>query len=196
MRSAGWACRRVNERVSEKEGGVTKWLNVGIAAVLVWCAAGDLYACGDKFLVPSRGMRFELTPSTRQHAAVLLYVTPDSALKTTLARLSVEAALRRAGYRPVLANDPSELDRLLREKKWDVVLLELTATADATLSRGGPMPAVIAVASKSNPVTAGAKTPYTAVLKSPSRSQAFVDAFDVAIATELAGRPRATQKTQ
>jgi hypothetical protein len=175
---------------------VPKWLNVGIAAVLVCGAAADLYACGDKFLVPSRGMRFELTPSTRQRAAVLLYVTPDSALKTTFARLSVEAALRRAGYRPVLANDSSELDRLLHEQKWDVVLLELTATADATLSRGGQLPAVIAVASRSNPVTSGAKAQYTAVLKSPSRSQAFVDAFDVAIATQIAAHPRTVPKAQ
>jgi hypothetical protein len=166
-----------------------------VTVVLAWCAVADLSACGDKFLVPSRGMRFELTPTARQRAAVLLYVRPASSLEGTLSRLGVDATLRRAGYRPVLATDPSELDRLLHEKSWDVVLLELGAGADANLPWVAPPPAVIAVASKSNPPTDVAKKQCSAVLKSPSRSQAFVDAFDVVIATELAARARVAPKT-
>jgi hypothetical protein len=169
-------------------------MGVVLTLVLAWCTAADLTACGDKFLVPSRGMRFELTPAVRQRATVLLYVPAGSALEGTMSRLDVEAALRRAGYRPVIAGDPSQLDRLLHEKTWDLVLLELPAPTDTNAPAGAHPPAVIAVASKANPVPGSAKKELAGVLKSPSRSQTFVDAFDVAIATQLAARLRGTPK--
>jgi hypothetical protein len=175
---------------------VAKWMIVVLTAVLAWSTAADLSACGDKFLVPSRGMRFELTPAVRQRATVLLYVPAGSSLEGTISRLDVEAALRRAGYRPVIAGDPSELDRLLHEKAWDLVLLELPARSDADVPPGARPPAVIAVASKASAVPANAKKEFAGVLKSPSRSQTFVDAFDAAIATQLAARLRGTQKAR
>jgi hypothetical protein len=144
--------------------------------------SGDLLACGDKFLVPSRGVRFELTPAARQQAAILLYVNPASSLPGIFARLSIDPALRKAGYRPTEVASADELDRTLRQGSWDVLLVDLADDRFVALSDlpGSPIVLAVTVSSISDRVRAGKR--YATILRSPTRSQAFVDALDVAVA--------------
>jgi len=152
---------------------------------------GDLIACGDRFLVPSRGLRFELRPATRQQAAVLFYVNPASDLGTLFTKLSVDPAVRKAGYRPTLVTNTGELTRALTETAWDVVLIDLgdNSTVELPSAKGLPMLVGVTLDSKStNP--ARAKQHYAAVLKSPTRSQAFVDALDEAVTKQRSARAK------
>lgn len=146
-----------------------------------------LLACGDKFLVLSRGTRFERAPAARQTAAILLYANPASGLPQTLAGLSVEATLRKAGYRPVSVASADDFERALRTGGWDVVLVDLAdAPAASAPAEGRGAPLVLPVALHSTrEALADAKKRYAGVINSPTRGQAFVDAIDDAMTAKV-----------
>ena len=163
----------------------TRWYAVGVVILLISLADGNLLACGDKFLVPSRGMRFELTPGARQQAAVLFYANPTTSLPGLFTKLSVDPALRKAGYRPTVVATAEEFDQTLRRSSWDVVLLDVADGSAAPLSAASGSPALIAVATNSSASdVARAKKQCAAIMKPPKQSQAFVQALDAAVATQ------------
>jgi hypothetical protein len=172
----------------------SRWL-ASFAVAFTGLVGPDLLACGDKFLVPSRGLRFELAPSARQQAAVLLYVSPSSPLANLFDRLSIDPALRKAGYRPTVAASLEELDRALGQGNWDVVLVDLGSGLAARRSTAGS-PAVLAVAvNATNRELAQAKPRYDAIIKSPKQSRTFIDTFDAAVASRQAARAKAAKKS-
>src|SRR5215218_10555133 len=109
---------------------------VPIAATGLLClsSGGHLLACGEKYIVASRGTRFDRPPSPRQPAAVLLYANPNSELSRRLSALSVGDALRTAGYRPTIASDTREFMAALSREHWDVVIVDV---ADMPAVAGG-----------------------------------------------------------
>jgi len=158
-----------------------------VAAMLLALAAGctgtDLLACGDKFLVVSRGTRFERAPLARQNAGILLYANPRSELTQSIARLSVEATLRKAGYRPLSVSNIDEFDKALRADGWELVVVDLAdAPAASAHVEGRGAPLVLPVVLNSNRAAlAEAKKRYKSVIDSPTRSRTFLDAIDDAI---------------
>jgi CheY-like chemotaxis protein len=146
--------------------------------------AGVVLACGDKFLLPSRGTRFQQAPPDRAAAAVLLYANPASALPAALTKLSVDAALRKVGYRPTMVSSLDALERALTQGGWDVIVVDLADSGSIrSRGQGRPAPVVVPVAQNaSSEQVAAARKQYGHVLKSPSRSQAFVEAIDDALA--------------
>jgi hypothetical protein len=175
---------------------IRRLMTSGLVAVLLYVGAADLLACGDKFLVPSRGRRFELTPAARQQAAVLLYVNPQSPLPVMLTKLAVDPALRKAGYRPTVAASAAEFNRILRQGNWDVVLVDLLDSVAPELSDvvGSAVVLPVAVNPTNSDLTLARKK-YATILKSPTRSQAFVDALDVAVTAQRAARVKAAKKS-
>lgn len=162
----------------------TRWSAISVVVLLFGLADGYLIACGDKFLVPSRGMRFELTPVARQQAAVLLYANATTPLPALFSKLSVDPALRKAGYRPTVVATAEEFDVTLRRASWDVVLLDVADGQPGRLPAASGSPTLIAVATNSSAsAIAMAKKQCAAILKPPKQSQAFVQALDAAIAT-------------
>jgi hypothetical protein len=151
------------------------------------CVGTDLLACGDKFLVVSRGTRFERAPLARQNVGVLLYANPASDVSKTLAILSVEATLRKAGYRPLSVSDLNQFDKALREGSWELVVVDLAdAPAASARVEGKRAPLVLPVAINSTRAALmEAKRRYSGVINSPTRGQAFVDAIDDAIELRL-----------
>jgi hypothetical protein len=173
----------------------TRWFFVMVIGFMAVSATGDLVACGDKFLVPSRSLRFGLTRAVRQEAAVLFYVNPATALPAVLSRLSVDPAVRKAGYRPTVVATTEEFLRKLGEGRWDVVLIDLADGSTGTLSAAEGSPVVVAVALNSTGVDLiRAEKEYSHILKSPTRSQSFVDALDVAVAEHRSARNKAVRK--
>ena len=161
-----------------------RWSAASVVILLFSLADGNLLACGDKFLVPSRGMRFELTPVARQQAAVLFYANPTTSLPGLFTKLSVDPALRKAGYRPTVVATAEEFDLTLRRASWDVVLLDVADGGSGQLSAASGSPALIAVATNpSERDVAAAKKRCAAILKPPKQSQVFVQALDAAMAT-------------
>ena len=169
-------------------------LGVGILASLAAALGTDLLACGDKFLVSSRGTRFQTAPAARQAARILVYANPASTLPKALEKASVDATLRKAGYQPTSVTGPSELDQALRQGGWDLVVADL---ADSAALRGrlqgsaAPMVLPVVVGATGSEI-AQAKKDYKQVLKGPVKSQSFLEAIDDAIALREKLRAKAT----
>lgn len=156
----------------------------GVAlAICVLGPAADLAACGDKFLVTSRGTRFQRAGLVRRPASVLVYAAPSSRMAGMVAQLGVADALAKVGYRPAIVTDAGEMARQLREGRWDLVLVDLVDAAALPAPAGtAPAPAVVTVAyDASGQALAQARRSYDAVIKKPGRSRAVVDAVDDAL---------------
>ncbi len=155
---------------------------------------GDLLACGDKFLVVGRGTRFRRASIPRSPAAILVYANPASNLPVALANVPVEATLSKAGYRPTTVSSAEEFDRALRRGGWDLVLVDVAEGRD--LNGRVPAdnaPAVLPVVY--NPTRMEwkqARRQYPAVLRSPTKTQAFLDTVDEALSLR---RPKPGIKT-
>jgi hypothetical protein len=116
------------------------------ALLIVTAASAEtvLRACGDKFLVNSRGTRFERAPGARQSAAILLYAESLSGATAKAANAPIQSVLRKAGYRPSAVESAAEFDRALSSGKWDVVVVD-RSSATAVSSRVGSAAAVVAL---------------------------------------------------
>ena len=152
--------------------------------LLIGIGGASLLACGDKILVPTRGTRFDLTPSTRRKAAVLVHMSPSSSMPALFDRLSLMPILQKAGYQLTMVSNDDELFGQLKRHHWDVVLVSLgdipLRSAPQTVA---PSPVVLAVAV--NVTKASMRDmdgQYSRILKSPGRSE-MVEAFDAAVAT-------------
>jgi hypothetical protein len=169
-------------------------LVVGIL-ILYGVGPAELLACGEKFLVVSRGTRFQRASVARQPANILVYANPMSGLPKALERAAVDTTLRKAGYQPTSVAGAAELEQALRQGGWDLVVADL---ADTSALRGrlqsGDAPMLLPVAlNATGSELAAAKKDYQRVLKGPVKSQAFLEAIDDALALreKLRSRPTA-----
>ena len=168
-----------------------------VVGFLVLASAGsDLLACGDKFLMPSRGTRFTRAGVPRQPAAILVYANPSSTLPKALSKVDVTATLRKVGYRPTSVSGPAELEAALRQGGWDLVVTDLSdGQAVRGRLQGTGAPAVLPVAFNATSANlAQAKKDYQHILKGTIKSQAFIEAIDDALALreKLRAKSRAT----
>src|SRR5262245_60512878 len=101
------------------------WL---VGAMVVWLggigAAEPLLACGEKFLMRSRGTRFQRAALGRTAASILIYANPAFNLPKALANVPVDATLRKAGYRPTTVASPEEFTTAMGRGGWDLVLVD------------------------------------------------------------------------
>jgi hypothetical protein len=167
--------------------------------VVVGCwNGGDVLACGDKYLVVSRGTRFERPVAVRQPAAILVYANPDSQLPKALANVRVEATLEKVGYRSTSVESQAEFETALARGGWDLVLVDAASGQSVKEHlRAGDAPVVLPVLYKPTaPQLAQAKHQFQRVLKSPTKSQSFLDAIDDALAERAAARTKADGKIQ
>jgi len=151
-----------------------------------------LIACGDKFLVSSRGTRFQRAAIARDPFAILIYPNPSSELPKVLAGLPVDATLIKAGYRPTTVTTSDEFEKALSRGGWDLVVVGMTdAQGVSQRLRGDLAPVVLPVAY--NPTASElkeTKKQYRVVFKAPAKSQSFLLAVDEA----LAQRPKQQAK--
>ena len=75
-----------------------RWLVVGLLVLTGAGPASDLLACGDKFLVISRGTRYQRA-AFRRPANILIYANATSTLTQSLGNVPVAATLSKVGYR-------------------------------------------------------------------------------------------------
>jgi hypothetical protein len=156
-----------------------------------------LLACGDKFLVPSRGTRFATRVVDRGAATVLLYARSGSALDETMRAQVVEARLRAAGYRPTSVTSPEIFASLLRSTPWDVVVTDLSdAAAVVAGDLSGRSPIVLPVAHQLPKTTLDhARRQYRHVLKLPFEYQTLLLAIDDVIANQGRRRDKPTTRS-
>lgn len=161
-----------------------KTLLVGGLLVLTTIGS-DLLACGDKFLVVSRGTRFQRAGIVRQPARILVYTNPASALPKALEKVMVDTTLRKAGYQPTSVSDAAALEQALHRGGWDLVVADVSdgAAVRGRLRGSIPAPMVLPVLHNATGTEmALAKKDYQRIIKGPIKSQAFLEAIDDALA--------------
>lgn len=146
-------------------------------------AATELLACGNKFLVSSRGTRFGKVPAAREQAAILVYVNPTSPNKDEVWDLWAESILNQAGYQPIVVASAAELQQALDQGEWDLVLAELPDTEALRLQFASiDAPTMVPVLhDPEKTVVAQAKKDYGHVVKAPFKSQKFIRTIDEAV---------------
>jgi len=173
---------------------------VGFVVLAAVGAKTDLIACGDKFLVPSRGTRFQRAPEARAVAAILIYMRANAAsmLPQTFAGLSMDATLRKAGYRPTSVTRADEFDNALRQGGWDLILVDLgDGPAVKGRFQGTAAPIVVAVVHDATSAElAQAKKQYSRVLKSSTKTQSFLEMIDDALEARTKAQTKANKPTR
>ena len=157
-----------------------------IAALLVvvgFGTADHLFACGDKYLNIGLGTHYHRSTAERSAAAILMYANPESELSRVMKALSVEAAMNKDGYRPVIAASTSELEAALRKQKWDVVVVDGrdTATVVQRLQKPSAPHLVPMLTKPTKDELKQAEKTYDTVLNTPTKTRAFVDVVDDAM---------------
>jgi len=162
-------------------------MRVRILVFLVLWGAGasaDLLACGNKFLVPSRGTRFGKAPVARETAHVLVYARPGSALSEPLAGVPVASVLAEAGYRPTVVTEPEELQLALEDGGWDLVLADLVdgKSFEEPSQQVAELHVLPVLYEPSHRELAKAKREFGLAMKAPFRSRQLLAVVDFAVA--------------
>ena len=140
-----------------------------------------LLACGDKFLVSSRGTRYQIAPVVRKPSAILIYTNPASEVPKALAGVPIDATLRSVGYRPTTVGTPAEFEKALSQGGWDLILVgvaDAEAVSKRVQSNAGVLPVVVNATAAEMKQT---RKQYPVVLKAPTKSQTFLAAIDEAL---------------
>ena len=154
------------------------------AALVILCGAGsapDLLACGDKYIVPIRGTRFD-RPSLPRDASILLFASDASDLSRVINKLSLATTFQKAGYRLTMVRSDADFTSALARGSWDLVLVD---TADrpriGDRGRDASGPAVLPVSYAGGDQLKLARQDYPALVKAPKNSRAFLDMIDTAL---------------
>jgi hypothetical protein len=160
-------------------------LALGILVIYGITSGGDLLACGDKFLVASRGTRYQRPGQARQGASILVYMHASSSIPRAFARVSEEIT-KKAGVTVTRVENATELDQALRQGGFDLLLADLadSPTVRSRVQTSGPdAPLLVPVAfGVTGTQIAQAKKDYQRILKGPIKTYAFLAAIDDALA--------------
>lgn len=149
------------------------------------------FACGDKFLVTSRGTRFQRAGLVRRPASILVYARPDSRWATAIATLQLPGALSKVGYTATIVTTPAAFDAASQRGSWDLVVVELADAAILGAPPPGSAPPVVVVAyDAAGDVLRQARRIHAGVLRSPTRARAVVDTIDDVLFTRALRAPK------
>src|SRR5687768_14763520 len=79
-------------------------------------------ACGDKFVVFGRGVRFKTAYAAARPASVLLYMKSDSSLSQIEREFRLQSTLKEVGHKPAVVESSVDLEKAMRGKTYDIVL--------------------------------------------------------------------------
>jgi hypothetical protein len=146
-------------------------------------AADRLVACGDKYLNLGLGTHYRRSAAERRAADILLYASPGTELSRIVAAQSVEGAMRRAGYQPIILSLPADLDAALRSRTWDVIVVDARDTQSVAqrLQKTGAPHLVPVLTRPTKEELRQAEKIYDTVLSTPTKDRAFVDVVDDAM---------------
>lgn len=156
--------------------------------------APDLLACGEKYVVPTRGTRFNAPPPKRTDAAILLYADPASELSRTLTRLSFARTLQKVGYRVTeVSNDPQLAAAF--SQRWDLAVVDFSGLrVMASQGRNIPASTVLPVSyALTGSELKDARRQYPLIIKAPTRATTLLDAVDAALEAQRKQRASATR---
>lgn len=126
-------------------------LRIGLLTLGVLAGGQDLVACGDKFLMPGRGVSYQIYKA-RVPGSIVIFAPNDPAGAGTLRSVQLQAALRAAGHRLAVAQDASEVNRLVAAGRVDLVITDFGKATAITQARpaSGSKATVVPVMAQGN----------------------------------------------
>ena len=167
---------------------------LGVALLSAW---SDLSACGDKFLVVGRGVRYQHIQAAPHAASVLVYTEPDSNRPSAVKDMELQTALTLAGHSATLVSGTDELRKALSGGNFDIVLADLdTAQMITEAVRSAPSKPIFlpVVYSDDKTELANVRNEYGCLLKAPARSGYFLAAIDEAVDVRTKANSLAARK--
>jgi hypothetical protein len=153
-------------------------------------------ACGDKFLLVGRGVSFGRAYAAIHPASILL-VLPAKDVKSAAVRdSSLLSALKLAGHRVEVVQQPANLAEVLGRRRHDILLAEkadASAVADAAASITQATPSIVAVVEERSTAEAESVPPGAYVLKAPQRLSQILNLLDDVMKARLAEQRRIAQ---
>src|SRR5262245_30491342 len=156
-----------------------------------------LSACGDKFLLVGRGVRFDRAYAA-VHPASILIVLPLKSVKSAAVRdAQLLTALKMAGHRVDIVQQPANLADVLVRSRHDIVLAEradASAIRNVHVTDGQPTPSVVGVLEgPSSTALAAARQELEYVLTTPQSLARILNPLDDVMQARLRGvRPAAS----
>lgn len=147
-------------------------------------------ACGDKFLVIGRGLRYERAYAAQNPGTILIY--RDQKSDDAKASDDLEKALKKAGHKVQSVNDEATLNAALKASKFDLVVMNLN---DATMLEqqiidSPSKPAVLPVIyNRTGKELTEAGKQYDCILKASGKNTDTLKVVDAAMAERKKGEP-------
>ena len=157
-------------------------LGAVLGSALAALAAPGLLACGDKFVLLGRGLRFSETSRAKHPAAVLIYARPGSEVDAAQHDFRLDSVLKRVGHNPLVVEDASDLQKQLALGRWDIVLTDLQSAAEVQKEgeKITPQPFVIPLLyNSSGEELATAQKQYGCLLKASKKTKDAKDLFGI-----------------
>jgi hypothetical protein len=111
---------------------------MAVAAVFLQ-DAGAAQACGDKFVLLGRGVKFQRAYAAIYPASIVIYAQPQRHAAKAIRDLRLQNDLKQAGHRVSLVESQAALARALASERVDLVLTDV-ADADQTATEGAASP--------------------------------------------------------
>jgi hypothetical protein len=147
-------------------------LLAGVAGVWLLCWA-DAQACGDKFLVVGRGVRYSRARvAGGRPTSILIYKNPTSRIAAASKDAQLESNLKQAGYKIQSVEDAAGLQSALKSAKYDLVLADIADSPglEKDVASEASKPLVVPVLYEpSSAELAAAKKEYGCAMKAPSK---------------------------
>lgn len=172
------------------------WCRV-LAAGFVAAAALPAFeatACGDKFLLLGRSLRYEEAYASKHPAAVLVYANPGRAFVAIASE--VTSVLKKAGHEPFAADAEEILEQALRKSSYAVVLADFEDVGPArrAVAEAGSNAIVVGVlVDPADGALADARRTYPCVMQAKARDRRVLAVVNGISRETSRGRPVACQ---
>jgi hypothetical protein len=150
-------------------------------------------ACGDKFLLVGRGVRFQRAYAAIHPASILIILPPKSVKSAAVRDSRLMTALKMAGHRVEVVQQPANLSEVLGRSRHDLVLAEaadVPAIRDAAAGIGQGKPSIVSVLEQPSAAElTAARQQVEYVLKTPQSLSQILNLLDDVMKARLDGRP-------
>jgi hypothetical protein len=159
--------------------------------------SGSAAACGDKFLLLGRSIRYEEAYAAKHPASVLVYLNPSTGFSKV--GREIFEILKRAGHRPVVAQDTAALKEALRSGPFNVVLADIADVdgVDAEVKAAGALGAVVlpVVYNPTGKELEAAEKQYQCLLQAKGKDRYFLAVVNEVVRTRAKGKELKCKKT-
>src|SRR5258706_8363283 len=156
-----------------------KGLIAGLAALLVACCGTvGLDACGDKFLLIGRAVKYQKAYASAHPGSIVLYESPGSHLTVVARQLNLQQLLVGAGHKVQIISDVSALDQAMSAGA-DLIVADssdIEQIAPAVQRRGARLLPVLDRPTREGLTASGGA--HRGVLRAPAQNAHALARFD------------------